>query len=145
MTIMQTRGFTLIELMIVIVIIGILAAVAVPKFLGMSKTAHESEADPLLKQGYSRQHAAKLRQGRYVSQDSLVLGGWDDLRDPVEAVRDARNYLYEVTDYGLDSFCIRATPTQLGRDRKVRHKAINERRQIQVGSETLAPDCVAVP
>ncbi len=36
---MNKKGFTLIELVIVIVILGILAAVAVPKFVGLTKEA----------------------------------------------------------------------------------------------------------
>ncbi|MGB9561235.1 MAG: type IV pilin protein, partial [bacterium] len=49
----NSKGFTLIELMIVVVIIGILAALAIPRFMEASKKAKITEARNVLKQIYT--------------------------------------------------------------------------------------------
>ena len=57
MTTSTKKGFTLIELMIVVAIIGILAAVAVPNFMRFQARAKQSEAKMNLKAIYTAQHA----------------------------------------------------------------------------------------
>ncbi len=47
------KGFTLIELMIVVVIIGILAALAIPRFMQATTKSKQSEAKGILKQIYT--------------------------------------------------------------------------------------------
>jgi prepilin-type N-terminal cleavage/methylation domain-containing protein len=61
----KAKGFTLVELMVVIVIVGILAAVAIPKFLDASNKAKASEFPTQLTAIYTGQMAYNAENGSY--------------------------------------------------------------------------------
>jgi prepilin-type N-terminal cleavage/methylation domain-containing protein len=66
------KGFTLIELMIVVVIIGILAALAIPRFMRATTKSKQSEAKQILKQIYTMQQTYNQANDTYWISGGVV-------------------------------------------------------------------------
>ncbi len=66
------KGFTLVELAVVVVIIGVLAAFGVPRFLKSVERSKASEAFAFLSSIQGAQERYQARQGTYASDVSML-------------------------------------------------------------------------
>lgn len=64
-------GFSLIELMIVVAIIGILATIAIPKFRSFQARARKAEAKTMLNQIYTLEEAWNMDQGSWLDMEAI--------------------------------------------------------------------------
>jgi prepilin-type N-terminal cleavage/methylation domain-containing protein len=69
----KEKGFTLIELMIVIAIIGILAAIAIPQFSAYRTRSYNSAAQADLRNAATAQEAYYVDENTYCSTAATVL------------------------------------------------------------------------
>lgn len=100
-------GFSLIELLIVISIIGIIAAVAIPSLQNYLKTGRETGAVQSLKSIHDSEAHYNSLKNKYGTLQELTEGGFITDKSYASG-KPVSQYIYSDSDVGVDAYCVHA-------------------------------------
>jgi type IV pilus assembly protein PilE len=109
----RSRGFSLMELMIVIAIIGILGSIAVPAFMRTLRASRETAAVNSLQTIHKAEISYNSTKGKYATLKTL--SDEEFLQDKTYASGRAVNqYVYSDSDVSADTYTIHADRDSTG-------------------------------
>ena len=99
---MNSRGLTLIELLIVVVILGVLAAIGVPMYVGYIENSKKASAENSLRSIYLMEQDYKREEGKYYftgtgNQTVTINNG---LFSGDKTLDEGGDYFYYIRPYG---------------------------------------------
>lgn len=134
------KGFSLVELLVVVIIIAIIAAIAIPNLLASRRAANEASAVNNLRTISSAQQTHYALSGNdYGTYGELTTAGLVDAAWADGVVRSTYTFPAISLGTGDDGFCATATTT----DTSSRSYAVSHRNAIYQLAGTTAPTCDA--
>lgn len=134
------KGFSLVELLVVVIIIAIIAAIAIPNLLASRRAANEASAIQALRTIHSAQATFFATTGANTNYGTLAQLGTATLIDSVLAAGAKGGYGYAVDNSTAGHFCASATATSGAGDRSF---AVSAPGVIYGIAGTTAPTCNA--
>ena len=98
----QERGFTLIELMVVVLIIAILIAIAIPAFLGARKRAQRRQAQSALRNTLTTEKTYYSDAQEYTTDGTALTAIEPNIKYTTGASDDPNNVSVDVSTDGQD-------------------------------------------
>jgi len=100
---MNEKGFSLIELMVVVAIIGIVATIAIPNYVNSRKSANETKAIGYLRSWSSAQELYRRSNGNYATADEdLVIDGYVGKGLASDGTADDNAFTYTIDSEASD-------------------------------------------